>query len=163
MIEGARRIGKSTTAEEFARNEYRDYLILDFALEPDDVKRLFTESLGNMASFFRQLFVLKGKTLPERESLIILDEIQMFPEAQQAIRHLDDEALRERITAFARYADLGIEEISKVDNRIVSLHSQYDSEGREVNNVTFSFLGNESEGTIKYFSLSYPIIIANRI
>lgn len=88
MIEGARRIGKSTTAEEFARNEYRDYLILDFALEPDDVKRLFTESLGNMASFFRQLFVLKGKTLPERESLIILDEIQMFPEARQAIRYL---------------------------------------------------------------------------
>lgn len=79
---------------------------------------------------------------------------------QQAIRHLDDEALRERITAFARYADLGIEEISKVDNRIVSRHSQYDSEGREVNNVTFSFLGNESEGTIKYFSLSYPIIDA---
>lgn len=64
MIEGARRIGKSTTAEEFARNEYRDYLILDFALEPDDVKRLFTESLGNMASFFRQLFVLKGKHCP---------------------------------------------------------------------------------------------------
>ena len=79
---------------------------------------------------------------------------------QQAIRHLDDERVRERITAFARYADLGIEEISKVDNRIVSRHRQYDAEGREVNNVAFSFLGNESEGTVKYFSLSYPIIDA---
>lgn len=78
----------------------------------------------------------------------------------QAIRHLDNESLRDRITRFARYADLGIESITKIDNRIVSNHRQYDDEGREVNNVTFSFNGNESEGTIKYFSLSYPIIDA---
>ena len=79
---------------------------------------------------------------------------------QNAIRHLDDEDLRERITAFARYADLGIENITKIDNRIVSRHRQYDDEGREVNNVAFSFNRNESEGTIKYFSLAYPIIDA---
>lgn len=88
MIEGARRIGKSTIAEEFAQNEYKDYLILDFAKEDEDVKRLFTTSLGDMANFFRQLFVFKGKSLPERESIIILDEIQMFPEARQAIKYL---------------------------------------------------------------------------
>lgn len=79
---------------------------------------------------------------------------------QNAIQHLDDEALRKRITAFARYADLGIENITKIDNRIVSRHRQYDDEGREVNNVAFSFNRNESEGTIKYFSLAYPIIDA---
>ena len=79
---------------------------------------------------------------------------------QNAIKHLDDEALRERITAFARYADLGIENITKIDNRIVSRHRQYDDDGREVNNVAFSFNRNESEGTIKYFSLAYPIINA---
>lgn len=79
---------------------------------------------------------------------------------QNAIKHLDDEGLRERITAFARYADLGIENITKIDNRIVSRHRQYDDEGREVNNVAFSFNRNESEGTIKYFSLAYPIIDA---
>lgn len=78
----------------------------------------------------------------------------------QAIKHLDDENVRNRITRFARYADLGIESITKIDNRIVSNHRQYDDEGREVNNVAFSFNGNESEGTIKYFSLSYPIIDA---
>lgn len=78
----------------------------------------------------------------------------------QAIRHLDDENIRDRITRFARYADLGIESITKIDNRIVSNHRQYDDEGREVNNVAFSFNSNESEGTIKYFSLSYPIIDA---
>lgn len=79
---------------------------------------------------------------------------------QNAIKYLDDEVLRERITAFARYADLGIENITKIDNRIVSRHRQYDDEGREVNNVAFSFNRNESEGTIKYFSLAYPIIDA---
>ena len=79
---------------------------------------------------------------------------------QNAIKYLDDEKLRERITAFARYADLGIENITKIDNRIVSRHRQYDDEGREVNNIAFSFNRNESEGTIKYFSLAYPIIDA---
>lgn len=78
----------------------------------------------------------------------------------QAIKHLDDENVRDRITRLARYADLGIESITKIDNRIMSNHRQYDDEGREVNNVAFSFNGNESEGTIKYFSLSYPIIDA---
>lgn len=79
---------------------------------------------------------------------------------QNAINHLDDEVLRERITTFARYADLGIENIMKIDNRIVSRHRQFDDDGREVNSVAFSFNRNESEGTIKYFSLAYPIINA---
>lgn len=78
----------------------------------------------------------------------------------QAIRHLDDEKMRERIVLFAKYADLGIENITKIGNRIVSSHRQYDDEGRETNDVAFSFSGNESEGTIKYFSLAYPIIDA---
>ena len=76
----------------------------------------------------------------------------------QAIKSLDDENLRLRITNFAKYADLGIDSIVKIDNRIVSNHRQFGDEGRETNNVAFSFSGNESEGTIKYFSLSYPII-----
>lgn len=76
----------------------------------------------------------------------------------QAIKSLDDENLRLRITNFAKYADLGIESIVKIDNRIVSNHRQFDDEGREISDVAFSFSGNESEGTIKYFSLSYHII-----
>lgn len=77
-----------------------------------------------------------------------------------AIKHLDNEPLRKRIIDFAKYADFGIENITKIDNRIVSDHKQYDDEGREVNNVSFAFSRNESEGTIKYFSLAYPIIDA---
>ncbi len=79
---------------------------------------------------------------------------------EQAIKHLDDESMYRRIIEFARYADLGIEGIVKIDNRIVSQHKQYDDEGRETNSVSFAFNKNESEGTIKYFSMAYPIIDA---
>ena len=79
---------------------------------------------------------------------------------EQAIRHLDDDGVRERITEFARYADLGIDSILKIDNKIISSHRQFDEEGRESGNVSFPFNKNESEGTIKYFSLAYPIIDA---
>ena len=79
---------------------------------------------------------------------------------KSAISYLDDERLRERMVSFARYADLGIENITKTGNRIVSYHRQYDDDGREVNNVSFAFNKNESDGTIKYFSLAYPIIDA---
>ena len=73
---------------------------------------------------------------------------------------LDDIRMKQRIVEFSRYADLGIENIEKIDNTIVSTHTQYDDEGNEVKAVTFPFRKNESEGTIKYFSLAYPIIDA---
>jgi predicted AAA+ superfamily ATPase len=88
LIEGARRIGKSTIAETFAKNEYDDYLILDFAKEDSDVKKLFTENLSDLDTFFNNLFVLKQKELTPRKSVIILDEIQLFPQARQAIKYL---------------------------------------------------------------------------
>lgn len=79
---------------------------------------------------------------------------------EQAIRHLDNETMCRRITEFAQYADLGIEGITKIDNQLVSQHKQFDDEGKETNNVSFQFSKNESEGTIKYFSMSFPIIDA---
>lgn len=79
---------------------------------------------------------------------------------EHAIRHLDDETMRRRIIEFARHADLGIEEITKMNNRLVSQHKQYDDEGKETNSVSFTFNKNESEGTIKYFFLSHPFIDA---
>ena len=63
LIEGARRIGKSTIAEAFAKNEYNHYMLLDFAKESPDVKKLFTENLSDMDSFFNNLFILKHKHL----------------------------------------------------------------------------------------------------
>jgi predicted AAA+ superfamily ATPase len=88
LIEGARRIGKSTVAEEFAKREYDDYLILDFARESSDVKDNFIENIGNPDAFFRNLFLLKGKVLNGANCVIIFDEVQLFPQARQAIKYL---------------------------------------------------------------------------
>ena len=88
LLEGARRIGKSTIIEEFAKNEYDDYLILDFALENQDIRENFRENLNDLDAFFRTLFLLKGKSLKGKRCAIIFDEVQLFPEARQAIKYL---------------------------------------------------------------------------
>jgi len=88
MIEGARRTGKSTIAEEFAKNEYDSYMILDFAKEGMEVRRNFEENIGDLDAFFRNLFVLKGQSIKEKKSVIIFDEVQLFPTARQAIKYL---------------------------------------------------------------------------
>ena len=88
MLEGARRIGKSTIVEEFARNEYDDYLILDFVRENSDIRANFLENIGDLDAFFRNLFLLKGKSLRGSRCVIIFDEVQLFPPARQAIKYL---------------------------------------------------------------------------
>lgn len=77
-----------------------------------------------------------------------------------AALRLDDAKMKQRMVDFSRYADLGIENIEKVNNVIISTHTQYDNEGNEVKLINFPFKKNESEGTVKYFSLAYPIIDA---
>ena len=113
--------------------------------------------LSTAAQFNEPTSVSVLKWLSDTTVVFCSEEEQLW---NNAIRHLDDESIRKRIIAFAKYADLGIENITKTDNRIVSDHKQYDDEGREVNNVSFAFNRNESEGTVKYFSLAYPIIDA---
>ena len=89
MIDGARRVGKSTIAEEFAKREYRNHLIIDFAIANDDIKACFRDDIGDLDVFFRNLFVLCGKgKLPERNSVLVFDEVQRFPLARQAIKYL---------------------------------------------------------------------------
>lgn len=92
LIEGARRIGKSTVAQAFAEAEYDDYLLIDFSLEDESIKRIFKENIGDLDAFFRNLFLLKGKSLPEGRSVIIFDEVQLFPLARQAIKALVKDA-----------------------------------------------------------------------
>lgn len=87
LIEGARRIGKSTIVQEFAKNEYKDFILIDFYIAGNDIKNNF-DNIGDLNTFFRNLFILVGKTLPEREGLIIFDEVQFFSKARQAIKHL---------------------------------------------------------------------------
>lgn len=88
LIEGARRIGKSTITETFARSEYEDYILLDFAKEKKEILRNFEENIGDLDTFFRNLFLLKGKSLKPKQSVIIFDEVQLFPLARQAIKYL---------------------------------------------------------------------------
>lgn len=88
LLEGARRIGKSTIVEEFAKNEYDDYMILDFARENQDIKENFIENIGDLDTFFRNLFMLKGRVLKGKNCVLIFDEVQLFPQARQAIKYL---------------------------------------------------------------------------
>ena len=79
---------------------------------------------------------------------------------EMAVKHLDDSEMRSRMVEFSRYADLGIEDIEKSDNHIISRHLQYDENGEQKGVLSFPFQSMESEGTIKYFSLAYPILNA---
>jgi len=87
MIRGARRVGKSTIAEEFARNEYESYLKIDFAKTSPEIKGLFND-LSDMDYFFLQLQQFTHTRLRERKSVIIFDEVQLYPLARQAIKYL---------------------------------------------------------------------------
>lgn len=87
LIEGARRIGKSTIAEEFAKNEYESYILIDFTSAPKTVINLF-DDISDINYIFLQLQLIYKKDLHERKSLIIFDEVQFCPKARQAIKHL---------------------------------------------------------------------------
>lgn len=88
LIEGARRIGKSTLVEEFAKNEYRSYLLIDFNKVSDSVVSAFNNYMNDLDTFFLILSSEYGVKLYPKESAIIFDEIQQFPKARQAIKYL---------------------------------------------------------------------------
>ena len=87
LLEGARRVGKSTIAENFAKNEYKSYILIDFSKATKNIRDCF-EDIGNLDLFFLRLQAETGVTLYKKESLIIFDEVQLFPKARQAIKHL---------------------------------------------------------------------------
>ena len=87
LIEGARRIGKSTVAEKFAKNEYKSYILIDFNKASKKIKDNF-ENMNNLDLYFQTLSLEYNTKLFPRESLIIFDEIQKFPRAREAIKYL---------------------------------------------------------------------------
>lgn len=87
LIEGARRVGKSTVVEEFAKNEYESYILIDFSRASKAVKELF-EDISDLDYLFLQLQLQYKVDLHERSSLIIFDEVQQCPLARQAIKAL---------------------------------------------------------------------------
>ncbi len=87
LIQGARRIGKSTITEEFARNEYKSYILIDFSNVSKEVSDLFKD-ISDLNYLFLRLQFIYQVQLYERESVIIFDEVQLQPLARQAIKHL---------------------------------------------------------------------------
>lgn len=87
LIEGARRVGKSTLVEQFAKNEYESYILIDFNEASDEVKSLF-DNIMNKDFIFLQLQSIYNVVLKKRKSVIIFDEVQNCPKARQAIKYL---------------------------------------------------------------------------
>ena len=87
LVEGARRIGKSTIVEEFAKNEYESYILIDFTKASKEVLNLF-DDISDLNYIFLRLQLIYHKELHQRKSLIVFDEVQFCPKARQAIKHL---------------------------------------------------------------------------
>ena len=87
LVEGARRVGKSTLVEDFGRKEYKSCLVIDFYKASDDIKALFTDFSNNLDALFSYLSGIYGVKLYERNSLVVLDEIQFFPYARGMVKY----------------------------------------------------------------------------
>ena len=88
LIDGARRVGKTHVALEFAKREYKTFLFIDFNRAGSAVKNLFNEGLEDLDTFFATLSALYNVRLHRRESLVVFDEVQLFPRARAAIKYL---------------------------------------------------------------------------
>ena len=88
LIQGARRVGKSYIAEQFAKSEYRSYILIDFNKVNQQVKDLFLHDIDDLDLFFLKLSTFFNVKLQERESVIIFDEVQLFPRARSVIKYL---------------------------------------------------------------------------
>lgn len=87
LIKGARRVGKSTIVEQFGKNEFKSYVMIDFAHTSKEIIELF-DDMYDLDFFFLKLQQFTGVKLYEKESLIIFDEVQLCPKARQAIKYL---------------------------------------------------------------------------
>lgn len=87
LLEGPRRVGKTTIVKEFAKNEYKTFIYIDFSKNEKNIISCF-EDIGNLDLFFRRLQIESNVELIKHESLIIFDEVQLYPKARQAIKHL---------------------------------------------------------------------------
>lgn len=88
LVEGARRVGKTTLVREFASAEYEDYIYIDFSKAPKAVLDLFRDEREDVDTFLRMLQLHYAKSMPHRRSAIVLDEVQRFPVAREYVKHL---------------------------------------------------------------------------
>lgn len=88
LMDGARRVGKSFIAEQFAKSQYRSYIMVDFGNAPQAILDLFANDTFDLDLFFAKLAAFYSTSLHRRESLIVFDEVQQFPRARQLIKYL---------------------------------------------------------------------------
>ncbi len=88
LIDGARRVGKSYIVEEFAKAEYKSYAIIDFTTASDSLKDVFVKYMSDLDTFFAYLSSFTNVAFHEHETLIVFDEVQHYPKAREAIKHL---------------------------------------------------------------------------
>ena len=93
LIDGARRVGKSYIVEKFAKENYKSFILIDFNKVSNEVKDLFEYYLNDMDNLFLYLSNYFNVSLYERESLIIFDEVQLYPKARSAIKYLETGSL----------------------------------------------------------------------
>ena len=92
LIEGARRIGKSTVVEAFAKEAHKSYILIDFSKASKEVRELF-DDISDLDYIFLRLQLIYKTDVHERDSVIIFDEVQLCPMARQAIKHLVKELI----------------------------------------------------------------------
>lgn len=88
LIEGARRVGKSTIVERFAKEQFKSYVVIDFAIASKEVTNNFNDNLNNLDMFFQIIQLEYSTRLYPRESVIVFDEVQKFPKAREALKYL---------------------------------------------------------------------------
>lgn len=88
LVEGARRIGKSTICEKFAKENYKSYILIDFARASKDIKENFHNNLNNLDVFYQNIMLEYNTKLYQGESILIFDEVQVFPRAREVIKYL---------------------------------------------------------------------------
>ena len=109
LIKGARRIGKSTIAEQFAKNEYESYILIDFNKAEQKVIDLWN-NLNNLNDIFTYLQQQYKVVLHNRKSVIIFDEVQQCPKARQAIKYLvqDGRSKQDRLSALKKIRNISL-------------------------------------------------------
>lgn len=151
LIEGARRIGKSTICEEFAKNEYKSYILINFANTKEsftkDMKKVFEET-SNYNEFFQSLQLLTGIKLYERNSVIIFDEVQKYIKAREMIKFLVQDGRYDYIETGSLIS------LKKNSKRIVIPSEEIKVEMHPMNFEEFLIALNEEE-LLNYIKESY--------
>ena len=128
LVEGARRVGKSTVVEEFAKAEYETYLLIDFTKVTDGFKQTFLDTRSDMDSFFLYLSAEFGADLRERGSLVIFDEVQAFPQAREFVK---------RLVADGRYAYVETGSLVSIKENVKDILIPSEEESRKMGPMDF--------------------------